>query len=212
MRYDIELSKIPYLESFVGIRGKAQQSEEVVHDPIPLFDAALRGIESGYRQCFRSIPSDLSQYRILCDTYDFLGVDVAGGQSITDIINDLKSGKTDYELEYTRYREVKGDKSKARDAAFKLLHSMLRSDFKDKVGDAARIFNAVLFVVSHPGTFKSRARTMVRAAYEDRFMTSPKQKARLDQWTRPVADEETDKTTEDEGFLSQYDSDDSDFW
>jgi hypothetical protein len=66
------------------------------------------------------IPPSLSQHRILCDTYDFLCINVLGGQSINEIFNDLKSGQSDYDRE--ERREIKGDKSKARDAAFKLLY------------------------------------------------------------------------------------------
>jgi hypothetical protein len=91
--YDIDVSKIPYLSSFVDFQANAQpQSIDFVHDPIPLFDIALKGIESGYRQCFRSLPADLSQHRVLCETYDYLRIDVLGGQSINEIFNDLKSG------------------------------------------------------------------------------------------------------------------------
>ena len=217
MHYDVEVSKIPYLSTFVNFQDNAQQQQpaaEYVHSPIPLFDVALKGIEAGYRQCFRSIPADISQYHTLCETYEFLGVDILGGQSINEIFNDLKSGKTDYELEYKYYRAVKGDKSKARDTAFKLLYLILLSEFKDETKDSAKVFNAVLFVVSHSGTFKWRTRSAVRAAYEERFVLSTKQRARLDQWengdaTKRAADEDTDATTEEEEE-SDYNSDDLD--
>ncbi|KAI9687226.1 MAG: hypothetical protein M1822_002269 [Bathelium mastoideum] len=217
VHYDNDVvSKIPYLASFVNDQAKApSESVELTHDPIPLFDTALRGIESGYRQCFRSIPADPAQHRILCNTYDFLGIDVVGGQSITKIINDLKSGKIDYDLDYGRYREIKGDKSKARDAAFKLLYSILRGELDDK--DRAKIFDAVLFVVSHPATFKWRTRTVIRTGYEERLKVSTKQKERLDQWkkgdaSKQEADDEVDATTEEAESLDWYNSDDSDYW
>ena len=73
-------------------------------------DVALKGIESGYRQCFRSIPSSLSQHHTLCDTYELLCVDVLGGQFINEIFNDLKSRQSNYEREYKCYREIKGNK------------------------------------------------------------------------------------------------------
>ena len=72
---------IPYLSSFVRFQRLAQpQSTDFIHQDIPLFDIALKGLESGYRQCFRSLRNDIPQYRTLCETYDFLGVDVLGGQ------------------------------------------------------------------------------------------------------------------------------------
>jgi hypothetical protein len=130
--YDIEVSKIPYLSSFVDFQATSQpQSTDFVHGPIPLFDVALKGIESGYRQCFRSLPPELSQHHTLCETYRFLGVDILGGQFIDEILNDLKSGKSDYDQE--EKREIKGDKSKARDAAFKLLYMILLGEFEDEI-------------------------------------------------------------------------------
>jgi hypothetical protein len=204
VHYDIEVSKIPYLSSFVNFRENAQlQSIEFVHVPIPLFNVALKGIESGYRQCFRSIPTDLSQHHTLCETYDFLGVDILGGQSISEIFRDLKSGKTDYELEYIYYRVVKGNKSKARDTAFKLLYLILLGEFKDETEDSVKVYNAVLFVMSHSGTFKWRTRTVARAAYEERFVVSMKQRAGLDQWEKRnaaklAAEDDGDATTEEE--------------
>jgi hypothetical protein len=215
VHYDIEVSKIPYLSTFVNFQDNAQQQPaEYVHGPILLFDVALKGIESGYRQCFRSIPPDLSQHHTLCETYEFLGVDILGGQSINEVFNDLKSGKTDYELEYKYYRAVKGNKSKARDTAFKLLYLILLGEFKDETKDSAKVFNAVLFVVSHSGTFKWRTRSVVRAAYEERFVLSAKQRARLDQWekgdaAKRAADDDDDVTTEEE-VSDYYNSDDWD--
>ena len=210
VHYDIELSKIPYLSSFVSFQQNTQApSQEFVHGPIPLFDIALKGIESGYRQCFRLLPADLAQHHTLCETYEFLCVDVLGGRSINDVIKDLKSCKSDYELEYKHYREIKGDKSKARDAAFGLLYLMLLGDLKDESSAGNKIFNAVVFIVSHSGTFKSRTRKAVRAAYEERFEVSAKQRAGLDKWNKDEAmiDSDDDRTTEEEISDDCYDSD-----
>ncbi|KAG9227928.1 hypothetical protein BJ875DRAFT_35711 [Amylocarpus encephaloides] len=208
--YDINVSKIPYLSSFVDFQVNAQpQSTEFVHEPIPLFDIALKGIESGYRQCFRSLPADLSQHHILCDTYHFLHVDVLGGQSIGEIINDLKSGAGDYDRE--ERREIKGDRSKARDTAFKLLYLILLGDFTDEAKDSTKIFNAVLYLVSHAATFKWRTRSVVRAAYEERFVVSIKQKAALDKWEKKdpakLAVEDAGDVTTEEEEPDYFDSD-----
>lgn len=185
-----------------------------VHGPIPLFPVALKGIESGYRHCFRSIPADLAQHHILCETYEFLGIDVLGGQSLDEIFADLKACKTDYELEYKYYTEVKGNKTKARDAAFRLLYLLLLGDFHDEKKDTAKVFNAVLFVVSHSATFKWRARTVVRMGYEERFVVTDKQRAVLEEWNKPnrqEKDEKEDVTTEEEedDWDDYYWSDDS---
>lgn len=210
--YEIEVSRIPYLSSFIRFEGKSKnQTSEFSHKSIPLFDTALKGLESGYRSCFRSLPADLSQFHTLCDTYDFLGIDVLEGQSIDDIIDRLKVGKTTYELDYKHYRATAGDKSTARDAAFQLLFLILLFDFKDPTKDSSKVFDAVLFVVSHSGTFKWRIRTVVRAAFEERFIVSPKQKATLDRWLKPKPAEDVsdDYATTEDHFSEYYLSDDS---
>lgn len=210
MQYDIEVSQIPYLSSFVNFQAKAQpQGTNLVHGPIPLFDVAMKGIQSGYRQCFRALPPDISQYHVLCETYEFLGINVLGEQHIDEIFSDLKTCKTDYELEYKHYRAIKGNKSRARDAAFKLLYLILLGDFKDECRDSAKVYNAVLFIVSHSGTFKWRTRTVTRAVYEERFVVSPKQIARLNQWLKGDTEDdiEADITTEEESSDEYYDSD-----
>jgi hypothetical protein len=90
---------------------------------------------------------------------------------------------------------------------------MLLGEFADENKDCAKAFNAVLFVVSHSGTFKKRARAVTRAAYEERFVVSSKQISRLDEWAKKgsVHQEGTDEdvTTEEESSDS-YNSDDWD--
>ena len=122
----------------------------------------------------------------------------------------MKSGQNDYDRE--ERREIKGDKSKARDTAFKLLYMILRGDFKDEARDSAKVFNAVLYLVSHSATFKWRTRKVVRAAYEERFVISTKQTARLDQWEKKDAaklavEDAGDITTDEEEADTYYDSD-----
>lgn len=212
VQYEIEVLKIPYLASFVDFQAISRpESTQFVHGPIPLFDIALKGIISGYRQCFRSLPADLSQHHTLCETYEFLCVDILAGQSIDDIFNDLKAGKSDYD----GYGKTKGNKTKARDTAFKLLYLLLLGDFKNEARDSAKVFNAVLFLVSHSATFKWRTRRVVRDAYEERFVITAKQKARLDQWGKKdhekiTVEDDGDVTTEEEESDGYFDSDYSD--
>lgn len=129
--------------------------------------------------CFRSLPAESPA---LCKAYEFLCVDILGGDPITAIVEELKARKTDYELEYKRYIPVKGNKSKARDMALVLDSLILLGEFEDEARDTAIIYNAFLFVVSHSGTFKWKTKKMVRAAYEDRFVVCLKQMATLDKW------------------------------
>jgi hypothetical protein len=208
VNYDIDVSQIPYLSAFVDFQRKAQpQGTELVHGPIPLIYAALKGIQSGYRQCFRALPPDLSQYHILCETYDFLGIDVLGEQYIDEIFADLRTIKTE------DYIDDKDDKAKARDAAFKMLYLISVGEFRDEDKDSTKMFNVVLFIVSHYTTFKWKTRTVIRAAYQDRFVLTSKQIARLDEWLRGDTEDDSDEhvtTTDessDESSDGYYDSD-----
>jgi hypothetical protein len=196
--YSIHISKVPYLSSFVQLQKVTQpEATKFTHGPIDLFDVALKGIESGYRQCFRSLPIDIPQYRTLFATYKFLQVDVLMGLSIDQVIANLKVGRADFDPE--ERRPIPGNKSLARDTAFKLLYLILYAQFADQTKDSMKLFNAVMFVVSHPGTFKHRTKRVVRIAYEERFRLTDKQKARLNQWERGEgANSATDATTEEE--------------
>lgn len=60
--YDINVSGIPYLSSFVRLKSTAEpQISEFTRNSIPLFDIALKDLESGYQACCRLLPADLSQ-------------------------------------------------------------------------------------------------------------------------------------------------------
>ncbi|RDW58873.1 hypothetical protein BP6252_13349 [Coleophoma cylindrospora] len=207
--HTIYVPKIPYLESFVRLQKVTRpQATEFVHEPIKLFDVALKGVESGFRQCFRCLPTDLSQYRNLFQTYKFLKVDILSHLSIDQIIANLKVGRSDYDPE--ERRRITGNKGLARDTAFQLLYLILHPESRDEKKDGIKIFNAVMFVVSHPGTFKYRTKRMIRVAYEEQFTVTLKQTARLDQWDKgETADYATDVTTEEETYIyfdSDYDS------
>jgi hypothetical protein len=86
------------------------------------------------------------------------------GESLDDIIANIKAGQTGYELEHKYYALVKGNKSKARDAAYNLLKLPLVGTFENKNKDAVKIFNALLFVLSHPVKIKPRTGIVMRAA------------------------------------------------
>ncbi|RDK41116.1 hypothetical protein M752DRAFT_284606 [Aspergillus phoenicis ATCC 13157] len=105
------------------------------------------GLESGYQFCFQSLPVDLTQYHTLCKTYDFLGINMVGGQTINHIFINLRACKTDYELEYKCYHAIKGE-------------------FRNEANNSVKTHNAVLFIISHPGMFIYRTRITMRAAYK----------------------------------------------
>lgn len=205
----VHVSKIPYLESFVQLQITQPEATEFIHEPISLFDVALRGVESGYRQCFRCLPTDLSKFHTLFQTYKFLNVSVLGNLSIDQVIANLKVGKADYDPEERRL--ILGNKGLARDTAFQLLYLILHTQSEDETKNSMKLFNAVMFVVSHPGTFKYRTKRVIRAAYEERFRLTAKQKVRLDEWEeRETGSYATDATTEEEPD-HQFDSDEDSF-
>ena len=208
--YSVQVSKIPYLASFVRLQKVAHpEATEFIHEPIHLFDVALKGVESGYRQCFRSLSTELSQYRTLFETYKFLNVDVLSGLSIDEVIANLKVGKADYDPE--ERRPIPGNKSLARDTALQLLYLIIHAQLRDETKDSMKLYNAVMFVVSHPGTFKHSTKRVIRVAYDERFRPTTKQKARLDHWEKEEgADYAADATTEEED-CSNFDSDDYSF-
>lgn len=178
--YRIDPSKMPYFQGY--LRFNQLSNQELRHEDIPLFDVAYAGVEHGMRQCFRRISGDLDEFARLCETLQFLMVDVVQNRSIQDIMKDMTSGKDDYETEHRRSYKIKGDKSKARDAAFALLFLLSVGEFNSEVRDSQTTYQAVLFIVSHRAIFKYRTRKVVREAYEERFQPTAKQLANLNRW------------------------------
>lgn len=115
--YKISTTSIPYIASYNGFQRLSGQTADK-HGDIPLFDAAYRGVESGFRQYFQILGTDLPEYNKLCDTLDFLCIDTLGGRSLGIIVQDLKSGKGWYDTDYRRSEYIKGNKTLARDSSF----------------------------------------------------------------------------------------------
>ncbi|KAH6873603.1 hypothetical protein B0T10DRAFT_416376 [Thelonectria olida] len=182
-----------------GNKGKYE-----IHGDVPYSDVISFGVDNGFRQFFRRMPTQLSQYRVLCDSLDSLAIDVTEGRNIRGIMEDMRKGKGDWDPE--ERREIEGQKSLARDSAFRLLYMFLKSDTRDS--NAA--YNAALFVVSHGRIFKYKTRKMVREAFEERFRLSEKQRKGLDKWpvkkSFSAGSQEDDATTEVEEDM-YFDSD-----
>ncbi|KAJ5498518.1 hypothetical protein N7453_007569 [Penicillium expansum] len=133
------------------------------------------------------MPTKLSDYRLLCETLEFLCVDVLSGRNIRSIMDELRSGKDDW--------DERNVKSPARDSAFRLLYLFLLGDFESDVKDSNMAYNATMFVVSHPRTFEYRIRKIVRTAYEERFDVSFNQiwiRDRRGQWVTEILDIDLD--------------------
>lgn len=133
-------------------------------------------IDKGFRQFFRRMPTQLSQYHVLCDNLDALAIDVTEGRTVRGIMEDMRKGKSNWDPE--ERHTIGGLKNVARDAAFRLLYMIMQS----KINDSNMAYNATLFVVSHRGIFKSRTRNMVLQAFTERFNISLKQRAALEKW------------------------------
>lgn len=160
IEYSIDVTKMPYFESHLRFqRSSGQDSTQLpTHDEIPFFQMIDRGINDGFRHFFRRMPTQLRDYRLLCETLEFLCVDVLSRRNVRSIMDDLRSGKNDW-----NEQDVK---SPARDSAFRLLYLFLLGDFESDVRDSNMAYHATLFVISHPGIFEYRTRKMVREAYE----------------------------------------------
>ncbi|KAI1475650.1 hypothetical protein K445DRAFT_374462 [Daldinia sp. EC12] len=200
----VDTHKFPYFKAFLNFQENSGQNNTVIpkHNDIPFFDVINYGVVHGFRHFFRRMPVQLSDYHTLCETLEFLTIDVLAGQTLHDIMKDLRKCKPDYEFDGT---EIRGEKSLARDAAFRLLYIFLLGEFESEVRDSAMAYNTALFVVSHPGTFKPKTREMVREAFEERFLVTEKQKKGLDQW--PISDLSDDDCTteEDSDYLEESD-------
>jgi hypothetical protein len=128
------------------------------HGDIPFFDIINYSVQNGFRHVFRRMPHQLVDYHVLCETLDFLGVDVAQQQKLKDVVKELKTGYDDYDREERRV--IKGSKGATRDAAFRLLYLFLVGAFQSDVRDGNIAYNAVLYIVSHRRIFKYRAHKM----------------------------------------------------
>ncbi|KAI2769927.1 hypothetical protein F4815DRAFT_437571 [Daldinia loculata] len=204
----VNINKFPYFKAFLDFQQRSGQDTTPVptHSDIPFFDVINYGVSNGFRHFFRRMPVQLSDYHTLCETLEFLAIDVLAGQKLRDIMNDLRKCKSDYD-EYDG-TGTRGQKSLARDAAFRLLYIFLLGEFESEAQDRAMAYNAALFVVSHPGTFKQRTRKIVRDAFEERFLVTEKQKKGLDMWSvsGPSKDLEDDCTTaEDSDYFVDSD-------
>ncbi|GAB1319188.1 Geranylgeranyl pyrophosphate synthetase [Madurella fahalii] len=183
-----------------------------IPDGTPFSDNINYAVRKGLRQFFRRMPTQLSDYRVLCKTLTSLPIDVLGERKLRDIMDDMRRGKSEWDSD--ERREIGGLKDLARDSAFRLLYLFLVEGFTWEVKDRNSAYNAAFFVVSHPRIFKYRTRKMVREAFEDRFHVSDNQRKMLDKWPIRWQDEGEDVTTEEEwiGFDSDSDFDfDSDY-
>ncbi|KAK3341939.1 hypothetical protein B0T25DRAFT_626400 [Lasiosphaeria hispida] len=142
-----------------------------------------------FRQFFRRMPTDISDYRVLFRAPASLPINVLAGGNVRGIMDDMRRGKDDWDPD--EGREIDGLKGLARDSAFRLLYLFLVQE-SWHVGDQKAAYNAALFAVSHPRIFRYRTLEM-----------------NLDKWSSGSSSSDEDMTTEGEVL---YDSNDSYFY
>jgi hypothetical protein len=174
-----------------------------IPDSLPFAAIIRSAIAKGFRQFFRDMPSNLSDYRVLCASLEAAHVDVLQGRRVRDLTADMRRGKDDWDPD--ERRKIAGVKSVARNSAFQLLYILLQKGDEDR--NAA--YNATLFVVSHSRIFSFKTRMIVRQAFNCRFTPSPKQTKELDKWPTENFVDEDDATTEEDATWDSWDSENS---
>ncbi|KAH0426461.1 geranylgeranyl pyrophosphate synthetase [Colletotrichum camelliae] len=166
--YQIDTAKLPYFGAFCSFQQLSGRDR--IHNPIPYIDDIIYGIENGYRHFFRRMPPDVEAYRLLCDTLDFLGVDVLGGKNLREIYVELKRWKKSRTPIWKEPREP--NLSESRNAAFLLVYLFLIGDL-DVSGHAGRVSNFAFQVVRqvqiNDSVFDSPTRIVVKQAFLERF-------------------------------------------
>ncbi|KAI3530198.1 hypothetical protein CABS02_14580 [Colletotrichum abscissum] len=89
-------------------------------DTSPYSNIIECGLRDGLRKIIRFMPTSLPDYLSLCETLQSRKIDVLGGQSLRDIMRDMRQGKEDWDPD--ERRRMAGMKNVARDSAFRLLY------------------------------------------------------------------------------------------
>ena len=167
------------------------------------------GSRNGFRHFFRRLPTQLADYRVLCQSLKTLQVDVLAGRNMRDVMKDMRKGIKGWDPE--ERTEIPGQKALARDSAFRLMFIFLTSESGSEPNEKNQAFNATVFVVSHRSIFKYRARKMVREAFDSTFWPTDKQRTILNNSSAKDAgcreSQDEDVTTEAEPSSYDFDSD-----
>lgn len=198
VEFRIDVSDIPYLAARRGSSGTLS------HEDIDYFDIAIKGLRLGFRKCFQLIPADIEEHLKLMRTYKLLEIDVLGKATISDLVKQFKH--------QSGYGEAVTSKAITRDTAYKLLLLMsnMQHTTTDDKASLNSLFHAVLFVISHPRTFKCNTRLVIKAAHDQWFEVSSKQKDQLNKWNHladPGRFYDVEQTTDEASSFGDYDSD-----
>jgi hypothetical protein len=174
----------------------------LINDYLPFAAVIRSGIDKGFRQFFRDMPTNLEDYRSLCQSLKASDIDVLQGESVRELMGGLRSGKESWDPEDRC--TIAGSKRVARDSAFRLLYAFLQTEVEDRNS----AYNTTLFVVSHSRMFSVKTRKMVRQAFDGKFMSSFNQRRELDKWPVIEESQEDDATTDEEPYYDDcWDSD-----
>lgn len=205
----------PEVKAAQEVREGKENEEALSLIPIgtPFASDMEYAIRKGPRQFFCRLPGHISDYRLICQRLKSLPPDTIDkvlnrrGFTYKDIMADFRRGKDEWDPD--ERREIKGLKAVARDAAFRLVYMLFSGEATAEDRNIA--YNAVFFAVSHRRIFGARTRQIVRAAFEDRFSMTEKQRSMMDKFSKTWSVEDVNKgeneTTEEEcvGFDSDSD-------
>ncbi|KAE9580617.1 hypothetical protein CGCF415_v011737 [Colletotrichum fructicola] len=127
------------------------------------------------------MPCDVEAYRLLCDTLDFLGVDVLGGKDLRAIYGELKRWKKSRTPIWRQPREP--NLSESRNAAFCLVYLFLIGDFNapEYAGRVSNFaFQVARQVQINDSVFDYPTTMMVKQAFLERFDPTFSQRYDLD--------------------------------
>ncbi|KAL3290712.1 geranylgeranyl pyrophosphate synthetase [Colletotrichum asianum] len=127
------------------------------------------------------MPCDVELYRLLCDTLDFLGVDVLSGKDLRAIYGELKRWKKSRTPIWRQPREP--NLSESRNTAFCLVYLFLIGDFNapDYAGRVSNFASQVARQVQiNHSVFDDPTRMMVKQAFLERFDLTISQQYDLD--------------------------------
>ena len=128
---------------------------------------AIEGIKNGYRQCLHLLKATTDNFEQLCETYDFLQVDVLDKRCLDDIIKDLKAGDTDV-------LGPQSGKELAQDSAFRLVYLVLRK-FSGTSDDITKLDNVTSYLVGRLDISPPKSWLIVTGVCEQAVRRSSKQ-------------------------------------
>lgn len=164
--YDICLEKIPYLQAFQVRADQLNATQTPIHKgDIPFIDIINEAVQHGFRRFFHLMPAEAADYNTLCETLDYLAIDVLGRRDLADVIRDLKR----------KLLHSADAANLAHDSAFRLVYLFVLGDIEKRGPERDVAYEATLFTVSCD-YFDMEAQTVLRKVFDNRFVVSRRQR------------------------------------